>query len=718
MAKREVVISFYMPPWNNASEPNQGNVRQWMDNLYSRFQPIEQARWNQSNIDTLFYAGSQTFINRYFNQTPSSGFQNFYFNLLQQPINMVSGYQRQHRKQINYLPTENADPQTTDQYTKLMTHVCNKGAIHEQFSRACEQAAITGMVLLQPYLDYTESDPAQGELKLKVWEYNSFLIDPYFRSMDASDAQFVWTQEYISKWEAENRFPGKIDMIAPMSGSPQRYGSFYFLPENYNMARNDLMVLSYVWYKWKRKKRRLYSPKLNQFFDYAGGQENEDAILYQIPDLQSVEVETPCWKLATVLNEQLMYQGENPLGFDGCPFIPVVWNYEPHINYYDLRARGLVRTMRDSNYLLNRRIIINHDISESTINQGWMRKIGAVANEDNLKKSGQGWDVIINDGYELTDCQKILPSAVPESDMALADQLQQLIFSTSGVNLESWSAQDSPQASSLTVMLKQAANLMVLQKYFDQWDLSLKLLGDRLLSIVLNNWSAEKVKLLIGEEPTQLFYSRIFANYQVVVEEGILTPTQQYQEYQQWLELNAQLGGIIPPAELAKRAPIQGKKALEEILEGIQQQQSATQEEATSLQHAAFQADLQEKYSKALNNMASAQERHGRNESNIGLFEERISEVEKNKALATEAKMDALVKMMEAIEKYGQVEANLAQNQLATYDFQEDMKQQREKADAKQTAEGNRFVQQLLGSMSQMQQHQQQEAPSESQQMM
>ena len=79
--------------------------------------------------------------------------------------------------------------------------------------------------------------------------------------------------------------------------------------------------------------------------------------------------------------------------------------------------------MRDSNYLLNRRIIINHDISEATINQGWKRKVGAVANEDNLKKSGQGWDVIINEGYELTDCEKILPSAVPESDMALADQL-------------------------------------------------------------------------------------------------------------------------------------------------------------------------------------------------------------------------------------------------------------------------------------------------------
>lgn len=615
---------------------------------------------------------------------------------------MVTGYQRQHRKQINYLPTENADPQTTDQYTKLMTHVCNKGDIHEQFSRACEQAAITGMVLLQPYLDYSGSDPAQGEVRLKVWEYNSFLVDPYFRSMDMSDAQFVWTQEYISKKEAEDRFPGKIDQIAPMAGTPQRYGSFYFLPENYNMARNDLMVLSYVWYKWRRKRKKLYSKKMNQFFDFSQESTETEMLLYNIPDLELVEIEVPTWKLATVLNDQLMYQGDNPLGFDTCPFIPVVWNYEPHINYYDLRARGLVRTMRDSNYLLNRRIIINHDISEATINAGWIRKIGAVGNEDNLKKSGQGWDIIINEGFELTDVQKIQPSAVPESDMALADQLQQLIFSTSGVNLESWSAQDSPQASSLTVMLKQAANLMVLQKYFDQWDVALKLLGKKLLDIVLNKWTAEKVRLLLGEEPTALFYSRIFAEYQVVVEEGLLTPTQKYQEYQQWLELNSQLGGIIPPSELAKRAPVQGKKELEEILMGIQQQQQAAQQETMNLQHAVEDAKLKELYTKAMNNLASARERHSRSDSNVGLFEERLAEVNKNNALSVEAKMKAITAMMEAIEKYGMVESMLAQSQVESYDYKQDLEDMKHKQEAKQMSSGNEFLSQLMGQVNQI----------------
>lgn len=688
-------MSFYFPPWNNALEPNQGNIRQFLDNLYSKFQPIEQARWNQSNIDTLFYAGSQTFINRYFNFTPSS-YQNFYFNLIQQPVNMVTGYQRQHRKSINYVASEGADSQTTDQYTRIIDHIANVEGINEQFSRACELAAVSGMVLLQPYLDYSGDDPAQGSLKLKVWEYNSFLVDPYFRSHDMSDAQFVWTQEYISKKEAEDRFPDKLEAIAPMAGTPQRYGSFYFLPENYNMARNDLMVLSYVWYKWKRKKKRLFSRSRNQFFDFSEKHADIDAILYNIPDMEVVEVEVPTWKLAVVLNDQLMFQGDNPLGFDTCPFIPVFWNYEPHINYYDLRCRSLVRTMRDPQFLLNRRIIINHDISESSINSGWMRKVGAVANEDNLKKSGQGWDVLINEGYELSDVQKIIPNAVPPSDLQLAEQLSNMIFSTSGVNLESWQGNDQKQMSGLTMLLKQGANLLVLQKYFDQWDYALKLLGEKLLQIVLNNWNEAKVSLVLGEEPSPYFYSKIFAKYQVVVEEGLNTSIQRQQEFQQTLELNQILGGIIPASYIASIATLQGKQKLMQVLQQQEQQQAAVQEHATTVAHALEEAKLKELYSKAANNIAMARERHARNESNIGLFEERLSEVQKNKALSTKARMEALEKMVDVIAKYGEVETSLAQANVQSYDYQTDMQEDEDKREAKQSAEGNKYINQLL----------------------
>ena len=692
-------MAFYYPPFNGAIEPNQGNVRQWLDNLYAKFQPIEQARWNQANIDTLFYAGNQSYINRNFSFSPGITSQQYYFNLVAQPVNMVSGYQIQHRKSITYQAADGADPQTTDQYTRLIKNVCQKEGINEKFSKSCELAAVAGMNLIQPYLDYTGDDPAQGQLKLKIWEYNSFLVDPYFRNPDMSDAQFVWCQEYISKQEAENRFPDKAKTISPMAGTPQRYGNFYFLPENYNMARNDLMVLSYVWYKWTKKKKRLYSKKRNQFFDYAGGDGQLEHILYHIDDMQEVTVDTPCWKLATILNDQLMFQGDNPL-WDGseCPFIPNYWNYDPHINQYDLRSRSLIFPMRSSQFLFNHKVITNNDITEATINAGWKRKVGAVANEDNLKKSGQGWDVIVNEGYEMTDVDKIIPSGVPESDMALAEQMKDLIFSTSGINLENWAGQDDKQSSSLTLLIKQAANLMVFQKYFDQWDNCLKLVGERMLQLALNNWNAEKVGMMIGEEPSPHFYSKIFAKYQTIVEESDLTPTQQNLQAQHMLEINERFGReVFPPSMIVPKLNISGKGEIIPFLQQQEEQAQHQQQESQNVAHMFEEAKLKEMYSKAVANIARAREDHSRSESNLGLFEERLSMIERNRSLSLKEKQLALTALLDNIQKYGDIETTYAENKLKIDENRVRTEEEMEKQDVHQRTEANKFLEQILG---------------------
>lgn len=617
---------------------------------------------------------------------------------------MVTGYERQHRKNFAYTPTEGSDPQTTDQYTKLITHCANKGCIHEQKSKAKELAAISGMVLAQPYLDFNGDDPAQGELKVKIWEYNSFIMDPYWRN-DINDAQFIWCQEYISKKEAEDRFPDKTEVISPMSGTPQRYGNFYFLPENYNMARNDLMVLSYVWYKWKRKKKRLYSRSRNQFFDFAQGADI-DALLYNIQDMEEVTVEVPCWKLATILNDQLMFQGDNPLGFDGCPFVPYYWNYDPHISQPELRVRSLVRPMRSPQFLFNHKVITNADITEATINAGYKRKVGAVANEDNLKKSGQGYDIIINEDYEMTDVEKIQPSGVPESDMALADQFMNLIYATSGINMENWSGQQDKQISALTAMIKQAANLLVFQKYFDQWDFSDKLLGERLLQIILNNWNAEKVKLYIGEEPSPFFYSKVFSKFQVLVEESDLTPTQQNLQAQQMLDINERFGReVFPASMIIPKLNITGKGEIIPYLQQQEQQSSAVQEEAQNIQHAFEEAKLQELMSKSANNIASAKERYGRFESNIGLLEERMAEVSKNRSLSTKAKMEALEKMVDVIAKLGEVETSLKMHDIQSLDFEQQEMEESDKDMARRDAISDEFIANIMGNKSQMRQN-------------
>jgi hypothetical protein len=358
--------------------------------------------------------------------------------------------------------------------------------------------------------------------------------------------------------------------------------------------------------------------------------------------------------------------------------------------------------MRDPQFLFNHKIITNNDIAAATINAGWKRKIGAVVNEDNLKKAGQSWDVIINEGYELTDCEKIIPSAVPESDLALAQQMSDLIFQTSGVDIENWAGQEDKQISSLTMMLKQAANLMIFQKYFDQWDYSLKLLGERLLQITLNNWNAAKVGLLIGEEPSPYFYSKIFSKFQTIVTESDLTPTQQNLQAQQMLDINQIFGReVFPASMIIPKLNITGKAQVIEFLEKQEEQASQLQQEQTAVQHAFEDAKLQELYSRATSNISTARERHGRAEANIGLFEERLSEITRNRALATKDKMEALEKLVDVIAKYGEIETSLKMADIESFDYRQENNEDREKEDAKRTSLANEFQKSIMSSQQQ-----------------
>jgi hypothetical protein len=354
--------------------------------------------------------------------------------------------------------------------------------------------------------------------------------------------------------------------------------------------------------------------------------------------------------------------------------------------------------MRDPQFLFNYKVITNNDITQATINAGWKRKIGAVANEDNLKKSGQGWDVIVNEGYEMTDVEKIMPSGIPESDLALAQQMADLIFKTSGIDLENWSGQQDKQTSSLTALIKQAANLMVLQKYFDQWDYSDKLLGNLMLKIPLNNWNAAKVSLYIGEEPTPYFYSKIFTKFQVVVEEADLTPTQQNLQAQQMMDMNQAFGReVFPPSMIIPKLNITGKGEIIPYLQQQEQMAQAVQEHSTTLQHTVEEMKLKELMAKINNQLSQARERDSRSASNVGLFEERMSMISKNHSLATKEKMAALAQLLETIQKFGEVETFLKSNELDSikYDEEENEKESRKKVE--ETEMSKRFIEQIMG---------------------
>jgi len=59
--------------------------------------------------------------------------------------------------------------------------------------------------------------------------------------------------------------------------------------------------------------------------------------------------------------------------------------------------------------------------------------------------------------------------------------------------------------------------------------------------------------------------------------------------------------------------------------------------------------------------------------------------------------MEATSKLLQAIQKYGEIETMLKAADIQNYDYRQELTEDREKADAKRTALSNQFLEQILG---------------------
>ena len=175
---------------------NDHNILKMMDNVYAKNITINQSFWSEADIDTRFLVGDQNLSQDIYGNLPAFRKRNFTFNRCRRIINMVSGYQRQHRKSTMVSPVESGWQKTADQFTKLLYHVNQHGSVLETFSEGFQGSLTTGMNLLCSYIDY-RNDPVNGDIVVDNCNYNEYLIDPYFRKPDLSDCNNVWTRKYL-----------------------------------------------------------------------------------------------------------------------------------------------------------------------------------------------------------------------------------------------------------------------------------------------------------------------------------------------------------------------------------------------------------------------------------------------------------------------------------------------------------------------------------------
>ena len=605
------------------------SVKQMMEKYYAQSITINQSFWSEADIDSRFRAGDQTLWNDIYGNLPAFRRRVFNFNRIRRVCNMISGYQRNHRKAIRITPIENSDEKTADQFTEVILWAMQADGTLDTISQAFDQGACTtGMNLLSVWMDYRE-DPINGNIRTDNVSYNAYLIDPFFRKHDLSDCNFVWTRKWLTKPQLKSLLPDRRSDIDKLYARGNRDGKFQFMPEAYNYGMEDLLTYDEFWYRSYRTQKMLVDVQTGETMEWRGMEDDLNRFLKQFPEITTLDVEIPTCKLAIVAQGVVMYDGPNPMGIDSYPFVPVLGYYDPQIPYFPYRIQGVVRGLRDSQYLYNRRKVIELDILESQINSGFIYKPDSLVNPKDIYLQGQGRGLAIKQEAQMSDVEQIQPPNVPGSMIELSKILGDEIQQISGVNEELLGSAEDDRAGILA-MLRQGAGLTTLQILFDQLDYSQKLLGRLYLDLIQAN-----------EEPSLQFYSKAFGKFDAVVEEGMNTSTQRQMQFAQLMEMRA-AGIEIPQDLLIRTSTLQNKEELIEAIAENQEQTQQIQAQQLELQFEEERAKIKDLEGRAQANAGLALERASRVQENRALAQERLSQAQHDRDLGTLAKTRAM----------------------------------------------------------------------------
>jgi hypothetical protein len=554
-------------------------------------------------IDRKVYLGDQRYLNLY--SGLSYEHQKYIFNASMPVVNMVCGRQRQHRKATQVLSVHGSSDKTASQATKVLQSAYSNDDTYNTISDCFKEAAgITGLSLMHSYIDYRQ-DPICGNLKTECYSADMLMMDAFWREKDLSDCQFIRTRKYLHKEQVKQMLPGRAHDIDLLNDQAYFDTKFTFMPQQYNIRRKGFLAYDEYWYLTERMGTFIVDPETYESTEVDFTKEEMDRLKAQFPQVVIVKEKVPTVHLAIIVNNVCFYDGPNPLSVDMYPFTVFTGYHDLANNNYAFRYQGLIRNIRDPQYLYNYRKQLEMDLLAAQFS-GVNVEEDALIDDSDAFKAGPGKVRFFKRG-RMPAIQDIPGANINPANFQVTELLKQDIQSNAGVTPELLGqAEDSDVG--ITEQLRQGAALTTLQELFDNLDLSQRNAGRLHWAIIQKNYTLGKIRRMIQEDPTNEFRDKSFQKYDAVVTNAPLTATTKQlaylQKYSLWKD-----GLPIPVDILLSDLTIQDKDKLIEAIQQKQQQEQQQQQQMAQLQMENQKIVNESLQSKAMSDRGLAEER-------------------------------------------------------------------------------------------------------------
>ena len=384
-------------------------------------------------------------------------------NKIKPLINVLSGYQRLNRYDIDFLPRTNDDMQLCNVrkgVTKYIMDMCDY-EYHE--SRTFLDGSICGVGWFEVKYQF-DQEIADGEAKiLRVDPFNMY-VDPEAREDDFSDAKFLIRARWADKDELKLVYPkyaDDIDKQVRVYDYEEDSLEFSGTEALYYQKENQKLRLVECWYKTREKET---------FYLLADGRMIPKAEV-KVEMFMTGQVErtrtVPVNKVRVcVFFDQIMLEDiDSPYEHGEFPFVPFT-AYRLDTDY----PSGVVRDLKDPQREINKRRSQTLHVLNTSSNSGWLTEEGALTPDQELKlrKMGATPGAILHIGVgAMSKIQRIQPPNPPTALLQAEQQAMTDLPAISGINEALMGTDIASSASGRAIELKQKQAITHIAPMFD-----------------------------------------------------------------------------------------------------------------------------------------------------------------------------------------------------------------------------------------------------------
>jgi hypothetical protein len=523
-------------------------------------------------------------------------------------VNAALGEQANRQADIRCKPRRGAATQpVADVLSKLMDHILEEN----NFSKHVEPTVYAdGLIMDRGYYDVrlNHDDNVEGEIEIDSENPIAVIPDPDATSYDPRK----WNEVFITRWVTPSSVGERYGMDkqkqVEVCGANATYGKdsidlvkHTFGGEDYLAEDASIVDDSHSIRNVRIVERQYYKiTMVEQFIDPTSGETR------QIPDDWTAEHRAKVqatlgltffksrkkrvrWTISA--DAVLLHDGWSPYRtFTIIPYYPIFRRGRPI---------GMVRNLLSPQEFVNKSRSQELHIVNTTANSGWLIEEGSLTNmtEDDLAQQGAKTGVVVTYAPGRQAPQKIKPNPVPAGVDRISQKGAMDIKEISGIN-ESMLGQETADVSGIALGHRTSRGQVQLQVPFNNLEFSRKLLAEKILELVQDFYTAERVfhitnyaepeqpreQLIINQQTAERVVNDItVGEYDVVVASSPARDSFDEMQFAEALSLR-NAGVAIPDHFIIESSHLSRKTEISRILKDISGFGEMTEEEAQMAQ--------------------------------------------------------------------------------------------------------------------------------------